>query len=238
MLIGAMIILNEESYIVRCLDSFYDSVDSIIILDGGSTDKTLDLIRSYDLVQQYKFPFDELQYGKRRDLKIHIHENKWDRNNPAMFRDQRNLLLDLIRREYKSIDNELWVLMLDADEYLSDGLVSFIKNKRYIDLHNNFEAEIIAFKRRWWVYKESVNEPEVSFDEVSGGTYPKGTIDYQPRLFLLQDKHSFIDPIHEIIKPLDKVFKVEDEDIYLIHSKTFDKYSKQGKYYCDIQRRL
>ncbi|MFF2018096.1 glycosyltransferase [Paenibacillus sp. NPDC058177] len=42
-----MIVKNEEKYIQRCLESIKDKVDQIIIVDTGSTDSTIEIVRRY-----------------------------------------------------------------------------------------------------------------------------------------------------------------------------------------------
>lgn len=42
-----MIVKNEEMHIARCLDSIEKLVDEIIIVDTGSTDKTIDIVSKY-----------------------------------------------------------------------------------------------------------------------------------------------------------------------------------------------
>lgn len=42
-----MIVKNEETVLARCLDSVVDLVDEIIVVDTGSTDRTVDIARSY-----------------------------------------------------------------------------------------------------------------------------------------------------------------------------------------------
>lgn len=44
----AMIVKDEENCLNRCFDSVKDLVEEIVIVDTGSTDKTLEICRSYD----------------------------------------------------------------------------------------------------------------------------------------------------------------------------------------------
>src|SRR5277367_3015111 len=42
-----MIVKNEERFLAECLDSVKDCVDEINIVDTGSTDRTVEIARSY-----------------------------------------------------------------------------------------------------------------------------------------------------------------------------------------------
>ena len=42
-----MIVKNEEMHIARCLDSVAELVDEIIIVDTGSTDRTVEIVSEY-----------------------------------------------------------------------------------------------------------------------------------------------------------------------------------------------
>src|SRR5580658_10063032 len=42
-----MIVKNEERFLAECLDSVKDVVDEICIVDTGSTDRTVEIARSY-----------------------------------------------------------------------------------------------------------------------------------------------------------------------------------------------
>jgi len=44
---ACMIVKNEERFIARCLQSIKDAVDEIIIVDTGSTDKTVEIAQSF-----------------------------------------------------------------------------------------------------------------------------------------------------------------------------------------------
>ena len=53
----AMIVKDEENCIKRCLDSVINLVDEIIIVDTGSTDKTIEICRSYN-AQVFPYPWN------------------------------------------------------------------------------------------------------------------------------------------------------------------------------------
>ena len=42
-----MIVKNEEMHIARCLDSVAGLVDEIVIVDTGSTDRTVEIVSNY-----------------------------------------------------------------------------------------------------------------------------------------------------------------------------------------------
>lgn len=53
----AMIVRDEENCIKRCLDSVIGLVDEIVIVDTGSTDKTIEICRSYN-AQVFPYPWN------------------------------------------------------------------------------------------------------------------------------------------------------------------------------------
>lgn len=50
---AALIVKNEERCIVRCIESIRSAVDEIIVLDTGSTDRTIELLQQYPEVKLY-----------------------------------------------------------------------------------------------------------------------------------------------------------------------------------------
>lgn len=85
---AAIIVKNEERCISRCLFSIIEEVDEIIVVDTGSTDNTIKLIKSIN------------------SHKIKLFYRKW-RND---FSDVRNYALEKVTTE--------WVFFIDADEIL------------------------------------------------------------------------------------------------------------------------
>ena len=90
---------NEEIHIRRCIENVYPFVKEIFIIDSFSTDKTLQIAGEYE--------------------KVSILQNKWENNYARQF----NWGL-----EHAPIQTK-WVIRLDADEYLTDGLIQELKNK-------------------------------------------------------------------------------------------------------------
>jgi len=144
---------NEEKNILRCLKSVYDWVDEIIIVDGTSTDKTVDVIKKFD---------------QKKKIKIYLEDN------PPMFHLNKQKAIEKCTKD--------WILQLDADEEATEDLRQEIaqllncpiagkksKNNRTIEQSNN---RIIAF----WI-------PRLNFflgkPLKKGGQYP----DYTLRLY-------------------------------------------------------
>jgi len=124
---------NEEIHIQRCIKSVYKFAEQIIIIDSYSNDQTLKLCKKYN-------------------KKIKIFKNKFV--NQAK---QINWALKNIN--FKSN----WVLRLDADEYLSEGLR---KNIHKINkIHENYRG--IILKRKVVFLNKIINY---------GGTSPHKTL--------------------------------------------------------------
>lgn len=66
----AVITFNEEKNIRDCIDSFHDLADEVIVLDSYSTDKTLEIAKSYPKVQVFQHPFTGHIEQKNRAIEL------------------------------------------------------------------------------------------------------------------------------------------------------------------------
>jgi glycosyltransferase involved in cell wall biosynthesis len=121
-----MIVKNEEENIINCLDCAMKVVDEAIVVDTGSTDKTVELLDKYST--------------EKTCVKI-IH-HKWEND----FSKARNLSM-----RYASGD---WIIILDADERLFadrnelEGIINNTIEQAFIipiyNLMNNDNIEVTS----------------------------------------------------------------------------------------------
>ncbi|MBX4267581.1 tetratricopeptide repeat-containing glycosyltransferase family 2 protein [Clostridium estertheticum] len=64
-----MIVKNEENYLPRCLESIKDVVDEIIIVDTGSTDRTIEIAKNYGAKVYYFKWNDSFSEARNESLK-------------------------------------------------------------------------------------------------------------------------------------------------------------------------
>jgi len=73
---GCLITLNEQEYIGRCLDNFIELVDEVIIVDGGSTDRTLEIARGYPDVKIIHHPMPH-DFSQQRNVYLREAGFEW-----------------------------------------------------------------------------------------------------------------------------------------------------------------
>ncbi|EGO9385701.1 hypothetical protein DSH63_16070, partial [Enterococcus faecalis] len=86
---GVIMVKNQEQYIHNCISSVLPIVDELIVMDTGSTDRTLEIVKSFE------------------DEKICIKEDAWKED----FAFMRNKLV--------SYSSHNWIFVVDADEVVS-----------------------------------------------------------------------------------------------------------------------
>jgi glycosyltransferase involved in cell wall biosynthesis len=118
----AMITFNEEKNIEGALENVYPCVDNIIIVDGKSTDSTVEKIKDFKLKND---PED----------KIRLYVNDFFKTANGIIGDQKNLAI--------SKTNSLFCLLLDPDERLCPDLV---KDFRKI-IREHQDKDVIDFMR-------------------------------------------------------------------------------------------
>lgn len=129
----AMIVKNEEKHIRNCLERVNNIVDEIVIVDTGSTDKTIEIAKEFD-AKIYKFD--------------------WCND----FSAARNYAAEKTTGE--------WILVLDADEYVSVGDKETLI--QFINLNSNSIGRIEQYNK----YEDSNG---ISFSgEYISRFYPRG----------------------------------------------------------------
>lgn len=69
-----IITLNEEKNLARCLDSIKEIVDEIIIVDSGSTDKTIEIAEKYG-AKVFERKFDN--YANQKNYAVEMSTGEW-----------------------------------------------------------------------------------------------------------------------------------------------------------------
>ncbi|HHW01017.1 MAG TPA: glycosyltransferase [Clostridiaceae bacterium] len=155
-----MIVKNEEENIINCLERALQVADEAIVVDTGSTDKTIELLKG--------------KYGN--DSRVKILEEEWEND----FSKARNKSL-----EYATGD---WILILDADERIfcdREKLEAFLMNSNQpaynIPIYNIYNknsfvvsaAMIRLYKNNNPIYKGAIHEQL----EIDGKSYAGEVID-------------------------------------------------------------
>lgn len=73
---ACMIVQNEEIRIKDSIENIVNYVDEIIILDGGSTDNTVEICKSFAKVRLFEVPFDG-KFGEQRNRSLEKAVGNW-----------------------------------------------------------------------------------------------------------------------------------------------------------------
>jgi len=126
-IIAAMIFQNSEDYIEMALKSVMTWADKIVLVNGGCTDKTLDIITHL------------------RDERFVMIFNPWDSKDKGMDGKQRNVYLKYL------LENHIgdWCLVIDSDEVASDSCVYLKKNLEEVEAQG---INVISPKMEHFMY--------------------------------------------------------------------------------------
>ncbi len=108
-----MIVKNEEVNLYKCIRSFLPVVDEIIIVDTGSTDKTMECAATF------------------KDKNVHVYQYEWNDN----FSNARNF--SLTKAKYK------WVIWADADDIFSTNIERFLQFKKKLGIAKAYMFKIV-----------------------------------------------------------------------------------------------
>lgn len=117
LLSGVIICQNEENRILKPIEQIYDYVYEIVVLDGGSNDNTIKILK-------------EFKENNDPNNKLRIYQNKFN----GHFGDQKNIAISKVKSR--------WVLNLDADEFLDEKFLNKLEEYLYQD-----EYDVFAFPR-------------------------------------------------------------------------------------------
>lgn len=151
-----MIVKNEAYCIERCLNSVVDMVDEIIIVDTGSTDKTIEICRRYATAKIEKFKWNH-SFADARNYSIEKATGDWilwmdadeelDEKDRAKlregshFEDYDLIMLHLVNYHGNTVDPNKSTDMVHLRLFRNNGLR--FKNK----MHEHLDCDHIPKKR-------------------------------------------------------------------------------------------
>lgn len=215
---AAIATFNEEENIAECLESIKDIVDEIIIVDGGSKDKTVEIAKSFNakVIQTDNPPIFHINKQKSFDA----------------CRGEWILYLDADERVTKKLGEEILKVVKMSDSELSDyqknlnNLKLFQRHQKLLDQRDGKIGDDNAPYAAFFV-------PRLNFFLGRflkyGGVYPDGVI----RLFKNKKAYLPAKDVHEQMVVEGRVGWLQND---LIHydSKTFSRYLKRNSRYIDL----
>jgi glycosyltransferase involved in cell wall biosynthesis len=116
---ACMIVKNEEEMLPRCLASIKDHVDELVIVDTGSTDRTVEIAESFG-ARVYHHPWQN-DFSLHRNQSISYARGKWifiiDADEEFVPSEQRTLQDELALAEQKGCD----ALVMRVRNFASGG---------------------------------------------------------------------------------------------------------------------
>jgi len=200
---ACIITKNEEKYIGRCLDSIKDVVDEIIILDGCSIDKTVDICKKYTeriYVQKFSGSF-----AKERTTILSKARYDW--------------ILQIDADETLSEDLQKFIKEFNSDKYVA---YSFVR-RNYYDFEEkrwtkyvyypDYQPRLILREKLRYNLGRTIMEEAIIDGKISYLSYDKYMNHYVPNKYALSN---FKNQHLRSIKLQSKWYKKDKSDFYYI----------------------
>jgi len=214
---AAIATYNEEENIKDCLESVKDIVDEIVIVDGSSNDRTVEIAKSFNA---------KIEATENHPI-FHINKQKAFDNAQGDW----ILYLDADERVSKKLGEEILMIINMNDEEI-ENYQKTLKNRKLFLRHQEL------LEKRDGSIGNSGNYAAFFFPRLNfflgkflryGGVYPDGVI----RLFKKDKAYLPRKSVHEQMVVDGKVGWLQND---LIHydSKTFSRYLKRNSRYIDL----
>jgi glycosyltransferase involved in cell wall biosynthesis len=147
----AMIVCDEEASIRDCLESMKDYVDEIVVVDTGSTDKTVEICKEYG-ARVYNHPWED-SFSVARNYAIKYVRTPWLIQMDAdeiMTKENAEKVRDTVRSAHKTTANLVHMVLInkakDSDEVMSfintGKIMRVLPNLHFINrVHNKLQCK-------------------------------------------------------------------------------------------------
>lgn len=146
-----MIVLNEEKCLRRSLSNVSPFVDEIIVVDGGSTDKTIDIAKQFG-ARVILSPWQE-DFAKQRNISSKHATKDWiliidadEVYEKKMLEHSKNLQTIISKRIYSRFQEKNYIDSKLTSDY-PDSQFRFFKNNKKIRCERKVHEIATGFKR-------------------------------------------------------------------------------------------
>ena len=137
-----MITKNEEKFLERCLDSVKDIIDEIIILDTGSSDKTLQIAKKYN-AKTFYFSWED-DFSATRNESIKHATKDW-----ILVLDADEVIektdLTKIKEAIENAESSIAGFSFEQRSYINNFFEGAVKNDSNFELVNSYPFYITNF---------------------------------------------------------------------------------------------